>query len=554
MLDRRQGDHAVLIRDAEAALATDASDESLDRLAFRAERLLTHHLVLRGGPQSERESLLRREAAPGEPRVFSLGIGGLDLGMARVLARASREGARLSWGSPTLRRAGSRPSAGEALRANVTSTKAALESRHETAAGLPEHGLIDTSSPEAERAFGGNWIRKAVRRAGDASYPTIEIVMSADGPDPRARRVVQDLSGRARWIQRVEAGRFLSYAFERTDSGLRAVRSVPLVAPADRERGVPISDAGSPRAVRPSAKNPSRYAILEILPPSLGERTVSSTADPDVDSPDIVLRLRSAGRSDREASFPRAVLQRIVLGPEVDLSAGRPLPGLGEPSLVLGDADVLLVMLSPEQTSPPWAGPTPPVPGEENPVRVAESLGRWWAATAKESARSVVVATDRERSPSRWLEAAGPLRKPILLVPDDAFPSLAEPMKDRLAGEWRSGQIVPVLPKKVPGRLVVLVSAEAPARLGERLRSLANDPRMSGKLLAVLSLSGSIRQDLPASLLADGRLAGIGIAQSGPEGWERLARGMGEFSGALAEGPSTIERVESVRGPFLWYF
>ena len=106
------------------------------------------------------------------------------------------------------------------------------------------------------------------------------------------------------------------------------------------------------------------------------------------------------------------------------------------------------------------------------------------------------------------------------------------------------------LPQRVAAPLVVLVSAEPPALFAARLRRLAREPALDGKLLAAWSLGGPVRPDLAASLIAEGKLAGIGIAEASLVAARRAAERLGELARALAGRP----RVEAAPGPFLWHF
>jgi hypothetical protein len=77
---------------------------------------------------------------------------------------------------------------------------------------------------------------------------------------------------------------------------------------------------------------------------------------------------------------------------------------------------------------------------------------------------------------------------------------------------------------------------------------------MSGKVLAVASLAGPIRPDLPASLLAEGKLAALGTYDVGPVGRTRAVHAAEGFARAVAEASSKGRRVEELSGPFTWYY
>ena len=71
----------------------------IERLTYRAERLLMHARVLATLAPADRAAVeARRKDAPGT-RVFSVGIGGIDLGMSSVFARAASRSTRLSLGA-----------------------------------------------------------------------------------------------------------------------------------------------------------------------------------------------------------------------------------------------------------------------------------------------------------------------------------------------------------------------------------------------------------------------------------------------------------------------
>jgi hypothetical protein len=102
--------------------------------------------------------------------------------------------------------------------------------------------------------------------------------------------------------------------------------------------------------------------------------------------------------------------------------------------------------------------------------------------------------------------------------------------------------------------LVVIVSAESPGVLGKRLRAAANDPAFAGKILAVASLGGPLRGDLPASLLLEGRLAALGVYEGGPVGLSKSIDEIARFARTAASDASKGRRAEELPGPFNWFY
>jgi hypothetical protein len=130
------------------------------------------------------------------------------------------------------------------------------------------------------------------------------------------------------------------------------------------------------------------------------------------------------------------------------------------------------------------------------------------------------------------------------MAPESAFPVQAALLRAGLDG----------LPNDPATKLVVIVSAESPGVLGKRLRALALDPSYAGKTLACVSLGGSLRADLPASLLKEGRLAALGVYDAGPVGLSRSIEEIVRFVRAAAGDPSKGKRVEELAGPFTWFY
>jgi hypothetical protein len=263
----------------------------------------------------------------------------------------------------------------------------------------------------------------------------------------------------------------------------------------------------------------------------------------------VRLRLRAPGGKDLEAEFPRGVLHRLVLGQEADPARGRPLPGFTPPEQMLAGASVLMIGIDAGRKAPPWAAAIDPLPGEEDPTRIAEALPGWWGQKA-----SAVVGTEPSRSIPHWVEAPKPGKKALLLLPEDAFPGVeAESRRAELSRSWPASDVVTTVPQGARHDLVILVSAEAPGVLAARLRELARSDALAGKLLAVHALTGRVRPDLPVSLILEGKLAGFGLAEASPVGQRAAIEEMGAFARSLAAS-DVQKRVEEIPGPFLWYF
>jgi len=77
---------------------------------------------------------------------------------------------------------------------------------------------------------------------------------------------------------------------------------------------------------------------------------------------------------------------------------------------------------------------------------------------------------------------------------------------------------------------------------------------MKGKLLLAWPLGGPVRPDLPASLLSEGNLAGLALAEYTQIGRPRVLEAIGALRAALASAPAPGRRPEDLPGPFLWHF
>jgi hypothetical protein len=535
MLDRRLPDHAALARELEGIDASALDDGALDVMSYRAERLFMHQLVLHTLSAADDDRLKARESALGGLRTFSVGIGGVDLGMGQALSRASRGGAPLDWGGAP-REPGSVPVASLAG-GGVSSVPV-----ENAGAGrvMPDHGIDAKNPREYAGETGGQRIRKSVYSSGLVTFPWIRVVMGADGPDARSRLEILFLDGRARVIERYEDARFLRYAMERQGAGLvtRLMAEAPL----------PPSAAAARPPDEPAAPLPAALATLEVLPAPSGTAASEET-------PAIRLRLRSPGRPDVEAAFPRPLLQRLVLGPQADLAAAKPLAGLGSPQQVLGTASRLMALMGPADSLPPWIAAAGAVPGEEDPATLGPAIANWWASRSAITGPhpAVVLGTARARSIRRWEKAPAPVSGAVLLVPDGVFPGPFATLERDIASAWGAGARVKTVEAGKTLDLVVLASAEPPALLGARLRALSRDPAMKGKLLAVWPFAGPVRADLPGSLLEEGNLAGVGVREWSPVGLRRIVEEIGSLS-RMASTPRGAARGEDLAPVLAWYY
>jgi len=576
-LDRRIGEQAALAREIEERQSAGELDEAeADLLAYRAERLLMHQRVLSALDAASRETIEARRGREPGLRALSVAIGGVDLGMGQALARARGRPLRLAERSRSGEAVGRRTGGGGPAPAAGTGEPKETAEPEEALPPvlLPDHGLDPSAKPEnltleeggratvVRTEFGDHWVRKILWSSAraDREGSVLEVALGVSSPELRLRRRVADAAGREPTIERIEGERAFRYALVSGGDG-RALRAEPRPDPAlPPEIREPFgrfrkeaADRSQRRAVPPG------LAVLEVgegrrpSPSAPPKATDSGTRAPE--SAAIPLRVERSGEKPLEAIFPRQVLERLVLGREADLSPGRPLPGLEPPATVLGSATTLMVVQDPVSARFPWSGSFEPVPGEEDGARIAEALGRWWRAQGGGGgAPPVVVGTDLERSPARWQAAPRVSGKALLLLPNEAFPGLAAPWRSHLAARWPPKQIASSLPSRSLPELVVLASAEAPGLLGARVRSLARADAMRGRLLAVCSLSGPLRADLPAMVLAEGSLAGLGIAEFSLVDWRDLPSALEAFSRALVSKAARGRRIEELPSPFLWYW
>ena len=499
LLNPQIPDQAALAAEIDRA-PSGLSPYEQDLLSYRAERLLMHARVLATISPERRASVeARRKQAPAT-RVFSVGIGGVDLGMSAVLARSASRASRLGLA------AGGNVPPKAADRAAPAPTVAFADPPDLPVTEWPDHGLgpgserKTTTLPEGEgtilsRRLAGTLVRQGTWKPKDAAAISwIEVLTGMDGPELRTRRRIADPVAKTPLFERVEEGRFLRYRLDRADTTLRATPATGGLPPRALYDGPP--------AAAPAPELPPELTVLDLMP--------QDPAEPA----SVRLRLTVSGGSERVAAAPRSLLQRLVLGREIDLTPDRPLQAFTPPAAMLGTSKTLMVLQSADESRSPWSGPANPIPGEEDAARLAEALNRWWLATSAPAGAHAVVGTSATASPARWVRAP------------------------RLDG----------------ANFVLIVSEDPPGVLGRRLRQLATDPAMSGKVLAVASLAGPIRPDLPASLLAEGKLAALGTYEAGPVGRIRAVHAAEGFARAVAEASSKGRRVEELSGPFTWYY
>jgi len=525
-LDARDPQNVALRREYEGYDLDRLDDSALDLLAFRAERLRMHQTVLATLERPRVESLQQRQAAGESLRVFSVGIGGLDLGMGQVLARAGGQSLTLlasaaSEARPAARMSDLPAGGGELWRHDPTAIGAAVTPAHGIAAGTPPASY--------RQRFGDHWIEAAAGESGR----WVRVVLGASSPEVRARRVWLDDDNRPEHVERSEGAHAFGYRLESSGTGLVAR---PLAAPAEAPSGGTAAETVAPG-----------LATLMIGTPGAPAEAASTS--------EVRVRLAaSPGGTPRslEASLPREMLQRLVLGRVADRTPGAPLPLATLPP-TLGDVVSVMVLARPGQLPAPWERRGSPVPGEEHPLQLARALGEW-AVAGETSFRGVVAGVDPAVSPARWLAAPRPSGTALLVMPEGPEVGLDAELASRLRAAWPTAAVVGAVPQRTDAEVVVVVDGTAPGVAAARVREIARSPALAGKLLAVWCLSGPLRPDVPAHLLAETELAGIGVADSNVVGLREAADSLRQFADAVSRNGDSGRRVEELPGPFLWQF
>ncbi len=286
-LDRRQGDHAALAQELEGYNLATLDDSSLDVLAYRAERLRMHQLVLNTlPPAQEQEVERRREQVPGL-RTISVGIGGLDLGMSQALARAEGRNEKLQVGAGGAAEQGGGEVgiAGQGAQGSAGvpgSGGAGAGSAAPAATGpggpWPDPPMLPTIAlpPQTPGAgeVGRSWTATGAGGKGPEAVSWIEWVTGAEGPEPRSRRLIAGGRGSGRTFERLEEGRFLRYRLAAEGPGLAVVPApdgLPPALAAQASGPQARAGAGAPGGSAPVAELPQELATMEVQLQGAGE-------------------------------------------------------------------------------------------------------------------------------------------------------------------------------------------------------------------------------------------------------------------------------------------
>ncbi|HEX4825268.1 MAG TPA: hypothetical protein VFV19_13260 [Candidatus Polarisedimenticolaceae bacterium] len=530
LLDPSVPDQAALAARMDA-LGSETDAVTLDLYSFRAERLLMHARILASLSAPEAKAVAARRSSDPDARIFSIGIGGVDLGTNAILARAIGRSSKMGLGSIE---------AAPPSRATAPPSAATAPQAEAVASAWPDHGLgaeaerTTTALPGGRgsivaRSRPGSIVRKGSWKLGEGrTVAWEEWILGMEGTEARFRRRTPDVEGRAPVFERLEDGRLLSYRFDRSGAAMKAA-TVLAQLPEEAFGAIPAESADP-------APVPAGLALLDVAPSASAPTPGRLTA--------ITLRLRDAER-DRTADVPGTLLQRLVLGRAFDPTPDRPLAAFTPAKALLGSARTLMVMATAAEGRPPWSVAAAPEPGETDAARIATALTAWWRQEAPPEEARAVVGVHGAGSLARFAAAPRFDGKLAVDAGADAFPALP--------AASRSG--ISALPPGTPGaRVVLVVSGEGPGVLGRHLRRVAADPSNAGKALAVVALAGAPRDDLPASLLGEGKLAAIGIYSAGPVGIPEAVDRVSSWARAAADAKSTGLRLEELPGPFTWYY
>jgi hypothetical protein len=536
-LDRRLADEKRLIDSLAAVDLSKLTDGEIDMLAYRAQRLRMHRTVLATLQGGDAESLEQRRRSGETPRVFSLGIGGLDLGMDKALSRArSRSMGLVGAGSslPTANpsRALLQQSASGALRVPAPIKQAwQRDPDGLPLATMPAHGL----QSGLRSTFDGGWlVQKPGTSGSDANSADdsaqLFSVYSAESSEAGARRLFLGDDGRPVRFERLDRGRWLRYQFERSGQQLKVVldRTAETVAP------TPVT----------ATELPSGLAQLRLDTAGL-----NSSASAALD-----LELRSATAGPLNATTPRWVLQRLVMGREADAANDPTLPGVAPLPPQLGEVEALMVVAHDRALRRPWEPRAEVIAGEQDPIRVAAAIDRWWdqpqlRGTVPDGA---FVGVDPTLSGQRWSRAPKVGRDALLVLPEGAFAAGSEPLRQALTEAWQ-GRVSATADPSADENLVIIIGDESPGRFARRLREIAALPKMENKLLAGWSLAGPLRDDLAAWIVQESGVAGFGVASGSVLERRDATENLAAIAADLKRAKQA-RRVEAIPTPFLWFF
>ena len=254
-LDPSQAEHAALLAELEGFDVEKLDDSQVDLLSQRAERLRMHQTVLATLERPRRRELAGRLKGGEQLRMFSVGIGGLDLSMGPAVARARGRRVGLS-GASLLAAAQAAPAT-----ASVALTLEPREQWRKEPSGLettmlPEHGLgrAITAGPGSQ-AHGQHRVEVG---DDDDGVSWVLTLYGVDAPEASGRRILLDRKKRATGFERLEQQRLLRL---RTRSRRQSSRRTPC----------------SGRAARPGPSGPHRSAAARgagaVAPRRAGRRS-----------------------------------------------------------------------------------------------------------------------------------------------------------------------------------------------------------------------------------------------------------------------------------------
>jgi hypothetical protein len=534
-LDPRDPGSARLLKELQGYASANLDDSALDMMAYKAERIRMHRTVLSTLALADQRTVVGRQQAGETLRIFSVGIGGLDLGMGKAVTRAGARSFSLAASGTSRREA---PEGASSPRVNTVSARPIHDEwrRHpvvDDTRTMPAHGMGAIPAVPGGRAdFVDGWIELSTPPAdGELAERStwVETLVGRDGPDLRGRRLYVDQQGKAEVIVRLEASRYLSYRLEGQGTVVHAVLEETVA-----------------RDVPPPA------GVTALLPNGLATLTISPTSAPTK----LNLSLESTVLLERKrlgTDVPRVLLQRLVLGHAADRTPGTPLPALSPLPGQLGQPETLMVLSRSLTSDRAWAGSTDGVPGEEDAWVLGRTLNAWWREDASASGMGAVVGVDPGRSPGRWAAAPSIEGLPVLLLPEAAFSGSSAALREELAASWKTGDVVDSLPAASTSPVVILISAEPVGLCASRVRELAVSPALKDRYLAVWCLSGRLREEFPRAVLEAGNLAALGVAENSVVGLREAPAQIAELGSVFGDSDRPA-RVEHLPGPFFWFY